>query len=125
MLKYAIQGVILFRNRTLSRGVVQMARTSALGAEGREFKSHHPDLMFTVYILQSQKTKSFYTGFTSDLQRRLRFHNMGLSTWTRRGIPWKLVYSEKFNSKKEAIKRENFLKKQKNRNFYEKLISSL
>ena len=80
--------------------------------------------MFYVYILESQKDNSFYIGQTSDLEKRIITHNKGLSRYTSRKLPWILVYSESYPTRKEAILREKFLKKQKNRSFYEKLINS-
>jgi putative endonuclease len=75
-----------------------------------------------VYILQSAKDDSYYIGYTEDLETRLKEHNEGSTRYTRHKRPWQLVYQEEFNSKTEAIKRERFLKKQKNREFYRKLI---
>ncbi len=66
--------------------------------------------MFYVYILKSQKTKKLYIGFTSDLRRRFIEHNKGITKSTKHGIPWKLVYYESFQSKLDAVKRENALK---------------
>ncbi len=77
--------------------------------------------MFIVYILESLTNKSTYIGYTSDLQKRLDYHNRGLNRSTRKKGPWRLVYSECYNSKTEATKRERFLKKQKNRHFYQKI----
>ena len=78
--------------------------------------------MFFTYILQSQQDKSFYIGYSSNLEKRLREHNEGLSKYTKRKIPWKMVYFEVFETKSEAIKREVFLKKQKSVVFLKKLI---
>ena len=77
---------------------------------------------FIVYILQSKKDNSYYIGFTSDLNQRLKYHNSGKSRYTSKKMPWKVVYTEKFNTRSEAMKREKFLKKQKNQEFYSKLI---
>jgi putative endonuclease len=74
--------------------------------------------MFYTYIIQSEQDESFYVGYTSDLDRRLKDHNEGLSQFTKRKRPWKLFYQESFNTKSEAIKREKFFKRQKNRSFY-------
>ncbi len=79
--------------------------------------------MFYVYILRSDKDDSFYIGQTNDVNKRLNFHNLGLSRYTSRKLPWKLVYIEEYKTRKEALKRERFLKKQRNRKFYESLIS--
>ena len=78
--------------------------------------------MYYVYILQSKVDKTFYIGYTSNLDLRLKEHNEGKSRYTKKKIPWKIVYSETFENKSEAIKRERFLKKQKNKEFYRSLI---
>ena len=80
--------------------------------------------MYFVYILQSQKDHSFYIGQTEDLQKRLSLHNEGKSRYTSRKMPWKIVYFESFETRKEALEREKFLKKQKNKSFYESLINN-
>jgi putative endonuclease len=79
---------------------------------------------YFVYILQSEKDESFYIGYTSDLQRRLDEHNSGKTRYSSKKCPWKIVYYEDFENKTEAIKREKFLKRQKNRQFYQRLIDS-
>jgi putative endonuclease len=80
--------------------------------------------MFYTYILQSDIDDSYYIGHSSDVLVRLEYHNQGLSKYTSKKIPWKLVYVETFKAKQEANRRELFLKKQRNRSFYERLISS-
>ena len=80
--------------------------------------------MYTVYILQSGKDSSLYIGYTSDLGRRIDQHNAGESRYTKSKIPWHVVYTEKFKLKSDAIKRERFLKKQRNSEFYKRLIQS-
>jgi putative endonuclease len=67
---------------------------------------------------------SFYTGYTNNLERRLEEHNDGKSRYTSKKIPWKIVYFEEFGEKSDAIKREFFLKKQKSREFYLRLIDN-
>jgi putative endonuclease len=80
--------------------------------------------MYYVYILKSEMDDSFYIGYTNSLDRRLREHNEGKSRYTSKKIPWKIVYSEIFEEKSDAIKREIFLKKQKSREFYLGLIDN-
>jgi len=77
-----------------------------------------------LYILQSLKDKSFYTGESNNLERRIKFHNKGLQRYTRKKRPWILVYTEKFNSRTEALKRESEIKKKKSRKYIEWLISN-
>ena len=67
---------------------------------------------YYVYIIQSEVDGSFYKGFTTDYLKRLAAHNAGLSTYTSRKIPWKLMYVEELPSKKEALQRELMLKRQ-------------
>jgi putative endonuclease len=78
-------------------------------------------MSYFVYILRSIKDSSFYIGYTNNLDRRLEEHNKGESRYTRKKKPWKIFYFEIFRSKSEALKRERFLKKQKNTSFYMKL----
>lgn len=77
--------------------------------------------MFTVYILYSEKHDSFYIGYTSDIETRLSQHNQGLTKSTKSKIPWKVVYTEQFELKLDATRRELFLKAQRNKSFYKKI----
>ena len=79
--------------------------------------------MWYVYIIYSEKVDKYYTGYTDDLEWRLERHNQGWGRYTKRGIPWKLVYSEIYNLKTEAIKREKEIKNKKSRKYIEELIS--
>ena len=77
---------------------------------------------YLVYILQSEMDESFYIGFTSDIIQRLEYHNSGKSRYTSKKMPWKLVYYEEYKTRSEAMIREKFLKKQRNHEFYLRLI---
>jgi putative endonuclease len=66
---------------------------------------------FYVYIIQSERDLSFYKGFSENYEERLKQHNEGLSIYTSRKIPWKLVYAEEHLLKASALKREKNLKK--------------
>jgi len=55
--------------------------------------------MFFVYILKSSITDKFYIGQTSDIKKRLLYHNSGYSKSTNAGVPWKLVYSENYDTR--------------------------
>ncbi len=79
-------------------------------------------MSYFVYILQSEKDQSFYIGYSENPILRLEKHNSANSGYTSTKQPWKIVYTEEFPNKTEAIKREKFLKRQKNRSFYERLI---
>ncbi|MDZ7658334.1 GIY-YIG nuclease family protein [Fodinibius sp.] len=81
--------------------------------------------MFYTYILYSESLDQYYTGYTSvGVKERLRKHNKGGNRSTKSGIPWKIVYVKSFATKTEAIKWENFIKRQKSSVFIEKLMES-
>jgi putative endonuclease len=67
-------------------------------------------MMHFVYLLQSSKNKSLYIGVTSDLERRLSQHNNGDSIYTKKYMPWMLIYFEGYRSKVDAYSREKALK---------------
>lgn len=66
--------------------------------------------MFFVYILQSKKDKQLYIGYSSNLFRRYKEHNLGLVESTKPRKPFNLVYYESYASKQDAVKREQNLK---------------
>ena len=67
--------------------------------------------MYYVYMLKSKGIKSItYVGYTKDLKKRLNLHNTGKGAKFTRGRKWRLIYKEK-KSKKEAISREYYIKK--------------
>ena len=78
--------------------------------------------MFVTYILFSEKSDRYYVGSTGNLDDRLKRHNTGRSTFTKRVIPWKIVYQKENSSKSEAYKAELFIKSQKSRKYIEDLI---
>lgn len=78
---------------------------------------------YYVYILQSEKDNGYYIGITSNLKKRLFFHNQGLVKSTKYRRPLKIIHTEKFKSKPEALKREKFLKRQKGSDVFKKIIS--
>ncbi len=66
--------------------------------------------MFYTYILKSKKNGRMYTGSTSDLRKRLKQHNEGRSTFTKRDKPYELVYYEACMNEQDARSRELKLK---------------
>jgi len=66
--------------------------------------------MHYVYLIQSEKTKKFYVGFTSNSKQRIEKHNAGKVKSKKAYIPYKLVYFEGFRSKKDALIREKKIK---------------
>ena len=79
--------------------------------------------MFYVYMLKSKSSKPItYVGYTNNLKSRLNLHNSGKGAKFTRGRQWKLIYKEIFKSKKEAISREYYIKK--NRSLRKKIIEN-
>lgn len=63
-----------------------------------------------VYILECSD-KTYYTGWTSDLERRVKTHNSRKGAkYTRGRTPVKLVYFEELENKSLAMKREYEIK---------------
>lgn len=62
------------------------------------------------YILRSKKTGHFYTGWTVDLQKRLKEHLSGQSTYTKYRGPYELIYYEACINRDDAQAREKYLK---------------
>ncbi len=79
--------------------------------------------MFIVYILYSKSLDRYYTGHTANIQDRLLRHNNGRSKATKTGAPWVIVYTEMFNTKSIAYKRELDIKAKKSRSYIEMLIA--
>ena len=62
--------------------------------------------MHYVYILEC-KDKTLYTGYTTDLERRVKTHNEKKGAkYTRGRTPVTLKYYEEFDNKVDAMKRE-------------------
>ena len=78
--------------------------------------------MYSVYILENTKGK-YYIGHTKNIIERLERHNKNRSNFTKNKGIWKIVYTESFLSKGDAMKRENYIKSQKSRKFIKGLIS--
>ncbi len=56
--------------------------------------------------------KTFYTGWTNDLEKRIEMHNSGKGAkYTKARLPVELVYYEAFDTKEEAMSREWHIKR--------------
>ena len=66
--------------------------------------------MYYIYILECADN-TLYTGYTNDLDNRLKVHNQGKGAkYTRARLPVNLVYKEEFEDKSDACKREYHIK---------------
>ncbi len=67
--------------------------------------------MFFVYILRCNDN-TLYTGWTTDLNKRLKCHNSGKGAkYTRCRLPVEIVHYENLPDKSSALKRECEIKK--------------
>lgn len=63
-----------------------------------------------------------YIGSTNNVYRRIDEHNKGKSTFTKNKGPWTLIFVEHFETRKDAYRRELYLKSLKKRSSLEKII---
>lgn len=67
-------------------------------------------MTYYVYLLECAD-ETLYCGYTDNLEKRVKTHNAGKGAkYTRARLPVKLVYSETFTEKSEAMKREAQIK---------------
>jgi len=78
-----------------------------------------------VYILQSTKDNRYYIGETTDVAARLIFHNNGNQRSTKSRIPFRLVLTEKYSTREQALKREKQIKSWKGGLAFKKLIGGM
>ncbi|MBU0711132.1 GIY-YIG nuclease family protein [bacterium] len=66
--------------------------------------------MYTVYVLKSTSHNFHYIGHTSDITKRHKTHNSGKVRSTKAYRTFTIIYTEEFNDKSSAFKREMYLK---------------
>lgn len=78
---------------------------------------------YYVYILQSVKNLDrYYTGFTENLDSRLKEHNCGKCEHTLKYIPWRIKTAIAFTNRKQAIEFEKYMKTSSGRAFVKKRL---
>ncbi len=79
--------------------------------------------MFEVYALYSEAYDKIYIGYSSDADTRLKYHNeIAKKGYTIKFRPWKIVHREQFETKSEAMHREQQLKSYQGRQFIRSII---
>jgi len=70
-------------------------------------------MSYFVYIISSLNRSKLttYVGYTNNLNKRLKLHNNSKGAKFTKGRKWKIIYSERHSTKKEAMKREYYIKK--------------
>lgn len=77
--------------------------------------------MASLYILKLVDN-SYYVGSTGNLTQRLNNHYNGEVKSTKHKLPFVLIYTENYNTKSEAQKREYQIKRWKKRVAIERLL---
>lgn len=80
--------------------------------------------MYFLYVLHSLKDGNFYTGITSDLERRVKEHNTGKNISTSYRRPLNLIYYETYLLKEDAEAREKYLKTSMGRRVIRKQLNN-
>ncbi len=79
--------------------------------------------MYWIYLLEDQKDKSWYIGYTSNLKKRLTEHlNKQGGKTTAKMNELKLIYCEGYLNIQDAKGRERFLKSGSGRRFLKKQL---
>ncbi|HLM83810.1 MAG TPA: GIY-YIG nuclease family protein [Candidatus Bathyarchaeia archaeon] len=80
--------------------------------------------MYYVYVLESDKDKKKYTGYTKNLKLRFELHEKGEVTSTKNRRPLKLVYYEACLNQQDATHREKYLKTYHGKMFIKRRLKS-
>ncbi|OGG87299.1 hypothetical protein A3B87_01675 [Candidatus Kuenenbacteria bacterium RIFCSPHIGHO2_02_FULL_39_13] len=78
--------------------------------------------MFYVYVLMDTEGEKKYVGMTSDLKERIKQHQSHKTWTTSRMKNLKLIFYEAFLSKKDAVRREKYLKTSKGKSSLKQII---
>ncbi len=81
-------------------------------------------MLYYTYVLKSDKDNKLYIGFTNNLKLRFEQHKKGLVTSTKNRRPLKLIYCEICTERKDATKREGYLKTHYGKMFLKKRLKS-
>ncbi len=88
------------------------SKTSDLLKQNQTFNGVYPvkSSMSYVYVLRNMNSGRFYTGFTTDLKKRLTDHFENKTRSTNKRGPYELVYYEASLNSLDGLAREKFLK---------------
>lgn len=78
--------------------------------------------MHFVYLLKSINFSEIYVGYTTNIEQRLSYHNLGRSSHTAKYKPWKLHAYFAFEDKYIALDFENYLKSNSGKAFSNKRL---
>ena len=70
---------------------------------------HFSNSKYYVYAIKSRTKNYVYVGITNNLERRIGEHNNGYNKSTKSYAPFDLIFTEPFNSKRDARLKEKYL----------------
>ena len=73
--------------------------------------------MFYAYVMRSVNFDYYYKGHCENLEVRLTQHNSGMTLSIRKYVPFEVAYFEQFETREEAISREQYFKSAAGRRF--------
>jgi len=77
-----------------------------------------------VYILQSQKLDRFYIGYSSDVEKRLEFHQSSETRkFTHKADDWELIFEINCHRKSQALQIEQHIKQMKSKVYIKNLMA--
>lgn len=79
-------------------------------------------VFYYVYVLQSVGYDRFYTGFSENLENRLKSHNAGKDPHTAKYRPWRIKTAIAFTDRNKALEFERYLKSPSGRAFAKKRL---
>ena len=79
---------------------------------------------YHLYILQSETTSRYYVGQSVNVDARVAYHNANYSLSLKNRGPWKLVYTEPYATRSEAMRRERQIKSWKDHAMIERLVGA-
>lgn len=82
-------------------------------------------MVYTLYVLKSETAVKSYVGITDNLERRLKEHNSGKHLYTKRYVPWRVIYKETFDSFEEVRAREVYFKSATGRRHLKKIFDRI
>ena len=118
--KYLMLGMITLIMGTTSINAHAEPTTESEASAGDADKAEDEDGEFKSFTENGKKVEkyvrkdgTYYTGYTTNLDRRIRAHNEGKTgaKYTRSRRPVKLVYYEEYDNRHDAMAREAMIKK--------------
>lgn len=102
--------MVKYTNLAESPACNAMPARSRYSVSGERSIAGRSNGMYFTYVLKSKKDGNLYTGWSDNLEKRVKAHNQGLVVATKNRIPLILIYYEACLSKEKAIEREKQLK---------------